>query len=208
MSSRPRASRKTKKTKKGKPQSEAMQVERLWKTIHQTKRNLKRWLNGSESSLSTNGSGVVPLTTLANSASITSCPDWASLATLYTAYRCHAIRVELIPYYPVPVYNGTVIVTVPSLICVFPWMSNNVPTTLGQALDVVGCRTKSGYERLLISNTYKGDPDAHLWTATTGAIGGGEQFGISCIGTSTACTASNFVWKILVNYLVEFRMVG
>ncbi len=200
--------RKSKKTKKSKPQSEAAQVERLWKSIHQTKRTLKRWLAASETSLSTSAGGVVPLTALANSASISVTPDFGSLATLYTAYRCHAIRVTLVPYYPVPVYNGTTLITVPSLICVFPWMSNNSPTTLAQAMDVNGCQYRSGYERLLISTTYKGDPDAHLWTSTASAIGGNENFGISAIGTSTTSTASTFVWKVLVQFLVEFRMVG
>ncbi len=187
---------------------EQQMISRLYKNVKNTKVIYERWVSNSEGTLSTSAGGVLALSTMANTATINASPDFASLATLYTAYRCKAVRVTWKPFYPVPVYNGAAVITVPSLIAVFPWTSNNVPTTLAQAQDVTGVKFSSGYEGGFIQTSYRGDPDAHLWTGTGSAIGSNEQFGISCIGTATASTASTVVWKIVPEYLVEFRMVG
>ncbi len=194
--------------KKKAPTSEAAVVERLYKTIHQEKRVIQRWVAGAESTLSTSAGGLVVLTTLANSASISTAADFASLAALYTAYRCKAIRVQCIPFQSVPYWNGTAPVYQPAAIAVYPWTSNTVPTTFAQACDVTGVKIVSGYKGCVISTAFKGDPDAHLWTGTGSAISGGEQFGISCIGTSTSAAATVSVWKVIPQYLVEFRMNG
>ncbi len=196
-------------SKKKPSKSEQQQVARLYKQIHQTKSNYQRWLAAPETVIACNGSGVVALATLANAATIqSSCPDFASLATLYTAYRCRAIRVRLLPLYLTPVWDGTVLRTAPCAIAVYPWMTNNVPTTFQQALDVTGVKVVSAYKADTVLTSYRGDPDAHLWTGTGSAIGSNEQFGVSCIGTALASTASLSVMKVLVDYLVEFRMVG
>ncbi len=199
-------------SRKGKPSrknmSEPAEVAKLYRQVHQTKIVYRRWLAGAESTISTSAGGVVALATLANAALISSTPDFSSLAALYTAYRCKAIRVQLLPILPAPSYNGAALQTSPSGIVVFPWTSNTVPTTFQQALDVTGAKVMSGYKGGVISTTYRGDPDAHLWTGTSGAITGNEQFGISCLGTATTSTASSGVWKVIPNYLVEFRMAG
>lgn len=194
--------------KNRKPVSEAAVVERLYKTVHQTKRIVRRWVAGAEATISTNGSGLVALATLANSAVISSAPDFASLAVLYTAYRCQAIRVQILSRFPQAVWNGTTVSYPPSAVAVYPWTSNSVPTTFAQALDVTGVKIKSGYQNFVITNSYSGDPDAHLWTGTGSAIGSGEQFGISVVGSTIASSASYPFWHVIPQYLVEFRMNG
>ncbi len=189
-------------------QNEDRSVARMYKQLHNEKVIYTRWVSGAEATISTSAGGVVALTTLANAALISSSADFASLAALYTAYRCKAISVQLLPLLPAPVYNGAAIQTQPSAIAVYPWTSNTVPTTFAQALDVTGVKVLSGYKGGFLRTTYAGDPDAHLWTGTGSAIGSNEQFGVSCIGTSTTSTASSGVWKVIPQYLVEFRMAG
>ncbi len=183
-------------------------VAKLYKNLHTEKVIYTRWVAGAEATISTSAGGVVALATLANAASISTASDFASLAALYTAYRCRAISVQLLPLLPAPVYNGAAIQTQPSAIAVYPWQSNTVPTTFQQALDVSGVKIMSGYQGGFVRTSYQGDPDAHLWTGTGSAIGSNEQFGISCVGTSTTSTASSGVWKVIPQYLVEFRMAG
>ncbi len=184
-------------------------MEKLYRTLHQEKRIYKRWMAGAELTVSTSAGGVVALATLANAAVINSTPDFASVAALYTAYRCRAIRVEIFPVYNVSgAYTGAAFQTLPPCVAVFPWTSNTVPTTFAQALDVTGNKLVSGWQHAVVSTSYRGDPDAHLWTGTGSAIGSSEQFGISCIGTAATTTASLAIWRVQVNYLVEFRMAG
>ncbi len=199
--------KKTPQSKK-KHASEQQQVDRLYRTIHVDKRIYRRWIAGAEANISTGAGGLVALTTVANAASVSSAPDFASLATLYTAYRCKAIRVQLFPFYPVTTYSAAGVIVMPVVVAYFPWQANNVPTTFAQAQDVSGVKMISGFKGAIVTNSYQGDNDAHLWTPTSSAIGGGEQFGISCIGTSTTATASTVVHKVIVDYLVEFRMTG
>ncbi len=183
-------------------------VAKLYKTIHQEKLIYERWIAGPEGTVTTTAGGIVALQTLANAASISTASDFASLAALYTAYRCKAIRVQLMAILPVPCYNGSALIYAPSCIAVFPSTSNTVPTTFQQALDVTGLKLMSGHQSGVVSTSWKGDPDAHLWTGTGSAIGSNEQFLISCIGTSTTATVSNVVWKVIPQYLVQFRMAG
>jgi len=199
---------KVKRNKGKSSQDEERQVARLYKNIHQSKVVYTRWVAGAETVVSTGAGGLVALTGLANAAGISVTPDFASLAALYTAYRCKAIRVEILPFLPTAVYSGAVLITQPTAIAVFPWTSNTVPTTFAQAQDTTGVKFISGYKGGVIMTSYKGDPDAHLWTGTGSAIGSNEQFGISCVGTATAATVNNSVWKVLPTYLVEFRMAG
>ncbi len=181
----------------------------MYKNVKQTKRIIQRWMAGAETSVSTNGSGLIALTTLANAASISSAPDFASLAAVYTTYRCKAIRVDLFPQWTVPVYNGTSIVYQPAVVCVFPSFANTVPTTFQQALDGTGMKLMSGYKGGTLMTSWKGDPDAHLWTGTGSAIGNSEQFLVSIVGTALATTSANaVVFRCIPQYLVEFRIAG
>lgn len=200
----PKSKPRTRKPKKG----EQQRVERLYKQLHVDKHIYRRWVAAAENNISTGAGGLVALTTVANAASISATPDFASLATLYTAYRCLAIRVQILPFYPVTTYSAAGVIVMPVVVAYFPWQANNVPTTFAQAQDVNGVKMISGFKGGVITNSYNGDTDAHLWTPTSSAIGGGEQFGISCIGTATSATASTVVHKVLVDYLVEFRMTG
>ncbi len=196
------------KQRKGRSETEDQTVARLYKNVHQQKVVYERWVAGTEASIATSAGGVVALTTLANAALISSTSDFASIAVLYTAYRCKAIRVDLFPYLTAPVYNGAGVTIMPTVVAMYPWTSNSVPTTFQQALDVTGLKLMSGYKGGTISTTWRGDPDAHLWTGTGSAIGSSEQFGISCVGTALATTASTTVWRVVPQYLVQFRMAG
>ncbi len=191
-----------------KPRSEEQQVFRMYKNIKGEKNILSRWLVGNETSVSTSAGGVVTLQTLANAASASATPDFSSFATVYTNYRVKALRVDLFPICTVPVWSGAAIQTEPSVIAVFPSFANTVPTTFQQALDSTGLKLMSGYKGGTCVTSWKGDPDAHLWTGTGSAIGNNEQFLISCIGTALASTASIVVFRCIPQYLVEFRIAG
>ncbi len=180
----------------------------MYKTLHTQKVIYERWIAAPELSIATGAGGTVALTTVANAATISGLSDFSSLANLYTAYRCKAIRARAFPYLPVPVYTGAAVTTMPAVVAIYPWTTNNVPTTFAQAQDVSGVIMASGYKGWTCMNSWKGDPDAHLWTATGSAIGSNEQFGISCVGTALASTATTTVYRVLVDYLVEFRMAG
>ncbi len=197
-------SRKQRKQARG----EEQQVARLYKAIHDVKRIYQRWMAGNETSVLTSAGGVIALATLANAAVINVTADFASMAALYTQYRCRAIRVDLFPYLVAPVYTGAAVSQPPPLVCVFPSFANTVPTTFQQALDVTGMKLISGYEKCTIMTSYKGDPDAHLWTGTGSAIGSNEQFLVSIIGTAATTTASLSIFRVVPQYLVEFRITG
>ncbi len=194
--------------RKGKKVDEEAQVSRLYKQIQINKGIYRRWVAGNEAAISTSAGGVVALATLANAALISSAADFASLAALYTTYRCRAIRVELYPYFCAPFWNGAASITMPPAVAVFPSFANTVPTTFQQALDCAGLKVMSGYKGGVIETSYRGDPDAHLWTGTGSAIGSNEQFLISCVGTASTSTASMTVFKVVPHYLVEFRITG
>lgn len=184
--------------------SEQAQVARLYQNIKMEKQIFTRWFAGAESTVSTTAGGVVALATLANAAGVSALSDFSSMATVYTTYRVKAIRVD---WFPVVVVNTTAI-TVPPIIAVFPSFANTVPTTFQQALDSTGLKLCSGYKQGSCMTSWKGDPDAHLWTGTGSAIGNNEQFLISCIGTAATSTASTAVWRVIPQYLVEFRIAG
>ncbi len=194
-----------KSNKQRKPRSEEAQVARLYKNIKQEKAIVSRWLSGAEATVSTSAGGVIALTTLANAASISAAPDFSSLAAVYTTYRCKAIRVDL---FPVHVVNTSAVLTCPPVVAVFPSFANTVPTTFQQALDSTGLKLMSGYKGGTIMTSWKGDPDAHLWTGTGSAIGSNEQFLVSCIGTAATSTASLSIFRVIPQYLVEFRIAG
>ncbi len=202
MRSRPR------KGKAKKPVPEKQRVERLYRNLLVEKRIYKRWVTGSPTTIAAGGGGVIALSTVANAASVSASPDFASIAALYTAYRVAAIRATVMAMVPVPFYTGVAVQTRPPVIAFWPWTTNTVATTFAQACDSTGVVLKSGYQTFVLANSYKGDPDAHLWTSTGSAIGSNEQFGISCIGDTPAGTASIDVYRVIPQYLVEFRMNG
>jgi len=197
-----------KKSSKKNNRSEDAQVMRLYKNIHQDKRVYQRWVAGPEGNVSTSAGGIVALTTVANAASISSCADFSSLAAVYTTYRCRAIRVDFFPYFTAPYYSGTVNISMPPVVAAFPSFANTVPTTFQQVLDSTGLKLMSGYRGGTILTSYKGDPDAHLWTGTGSAIGSNEQFLVSVIGTAGVVTVSTAVFRYIPQYLVEFRIAG
>ncbi len=181
---------------------------KMYKNLHDAKKIYSRWMAGNESTISTSAGGVVALTTLANAALISSTSDFASVAALYTNYRCRAIRVDLFPVVTTPVYTGAAVQTAPPVVCVFPSFANTVPTTFQQALDGAGMKLMSGYKGGTIMTSWRGDPDAHLWTGTGSAIGSNEQFLISIVGSAATSTASTAVFRVVPQYLVEFRITG
>ncbi len=195
---------KSNKGRKQQPRSEEQQVARLYRNLKMEKQVFERWYVGNEASVSTSAGGVIALQTLANAASVSALPDFASMATVYTTYRCKALRVSLFPTSCV----NTTAYTAPAVVAVFPSFANTVPTTFQQALDSTGLKLMSGYKGGVCMTSWKGDPDAHLWTGTGSAIGSNEQFLISCIGTALTSTASSVVFRVIPEYLVEFRIAG
>jgi len=161
----------------------------------------------SDSAVSTNGAGVIPATTMIATGSVTSCADWASCAAMYSSYRVRAIRVIALPAF----VANTTAVTVPALIYVVPYYGGVIPSTISGFADTSGAIAVSGYKSMKKSVdflTLNLDADSHLWTPTNTSITASEQFGIACMGTTTASTVSTLVWKTTYWFEVEFKIMG
>lgn len=152
--------------------------------------------------LSTNGAGIIVLSTLASSISVSTLPDFSAAATMWSAYRCRAIKVMVLPFYPV----NTTTITVPAAIAVGPYENGVNSTTFTGYMDGPRVKLCSGYKAYTFYADYRMNNDAQLWTPVSSAIAGAEAFGISCIGFSTAATVSTSVWAVQAWYDVELRM--
>lgn len=158
----------------------------------------------SISTITTNGSGVLPYQVVTGSSQISGFSDFSSLAALYTQYRAVAVRVTLMPYFPV----NTTSVVVPATVICCPYRGGLAPSSLAQFLESSNRFLLSGYKQYELTTHYEGDNDAHLWTQTTAAIGATEAFGLALIGQSVGATASTNVWNVMAEWLVEFRIAG
>ncbi len=154
--------------------------------------------------LTTNGSGVLPFQYLADSTQISSLADFSATAALYTQYRAVAVRVTLMPYFPV----NTTGVVVPATVIAAPFRGGLAPASLVQFMESTDRTIMSGYKQYVLTTHFQGDNDAHLWTQTTAAISATESYGLVILGQSVGATANTNVWNLLVEWLVEFRVSG
>lgn len=165
-----------------------------------------RKIGATEFTVSTNVSGVIALTTIGSSASVSSAPDFASCAVLYQLYRVRALVLQLFPTFPV----NTTAVTVPALVYVCPFFSGNSVTSIQGHIDATGTKFLTGYgtKREIITVDYRRDPEAHFWTPVSSAIPSNEAFGLTMVGTNLASTASTAVFRTVLHWIVEFKMAS
>ncbi len=174
----------------------------LFKRLNSQDVIVQRRMAANIATLSTNAAGVIVLTTLASSISVSTLPDFTSAASMWSAYRCKAIKVQVLPFYP----NVTTATTVPAAIAVGPYENGVNSTTFVGYMDGPRVKLCSGYKGYEFYADYRKNKDAQLWTPVSSAIAGAEAFGISCIGFSTASTVSTTVWAVQAWYDVELRM--
>ncbi len=174
----------------------------MFKQLNSQDRIVSRRMAANLATLSTNGAGNIVLTTLASTISVSTLPDFTSAATMFSAYRCRAIKVKVLPYYPIPLAA----VTVPAAIAVGPYENGVNSTTFTGYADGPRVKICSGYKEYTFYTDFVKNKDAQLWTPVNSAIAGAEAFGISCIGMSTTSTASTNVWAVQAWYDVELRM--
>ncbi len=161
----------------------------------------------TEVTLSANGAGLIPATTLASTNSVSVLGDFSSVAAIYSNYRVKAIRLTCNPYYPVPAWTGAAFITVSPLIVVVPFRSGLVPSTYVGFSESSEAKYASGYKGGVFTTTNKGYPDGHLWHPTNAVITSADSYGLAAMGQNLiAGTASVPVWAVNVEYLVEFSV--
>jgi hypothetical protein len=198
-------SRKTKpRSKKDTMTSDNARPERMYNRLQAHELTYVRKMGSPEFTVSTNVSGILALGTLASTVNVNLAPDFTALGGVYQMYRCRSIVVQVQPFFPV----NTTAVTVPALIYVAPFYSGNSLNSIQGHIDGTGTKICSGYKGYTFATDYKGDLDSHLWTPTSAAIAGAEAFGFTLIGTNVASTFSTVVWRCVIHYIVEFRMMG
>lgn len=204
---------RTQNKKKGRSRSsnaEQQQITlRAFGKVNTRQHTLVRRMASAEFTISTTAGGIISSQSIgASTNAYTNCPDFASAAGMYQLYRVRAIKVQLFPLWPIPVWNGASITTAPAYACVSPFYSNFGVTSLQGHLDATDMKLISGYKGGTFTTQYKGDPEAHFWTPVNTAVPAGESFGLVMQGTSTASTASIVIWRAVGWYLVEFKMAS
>jgi len=154
-------------------------------------------------SLSSNGTGYVPITTLASSNSVTALGDFSAVAGIYSNYRVKAIKLTANPF--VPNYTGMTYVS--PLIVLLPFRSGLLPTTFAGFVESSEAKYCTGYKGAMFSTSSKDYPDAKLWNPTNAVIAAADSFGIAVMGQNgTAGSINTYVWFYVVEYLVEFSI--
>lgn len=159
----------------------------------------------TSSYLNSNGSGLVPATTLCSTNSVSVLGDFSAVAGIYSNYRVKAIMVKAKPFYPIPLPSAAAFVT--PLIAVIPFRSGLVPTTWPGFIESSEVKYFSGYKEMSFSTSYKGYPDGKLWHPTNAVISSADSYGIACMGQNLVSGTVNLnIWCYVVEYLVEFSV--
>jgi len=155
-------------------------------------------------SISTDGTGRIPITTLASSASVSGLADFTLLAGLYLAYRVKAMKAT---WSPVFAANVAGIAPSPALLASASFTSGLAPTTYAQTLDSSSLKLHSGYaERSTAVIDWNGQLDAKLWTPTNAAVAAAESYGVFVVSDSSATVSqlSTLYFCGVAEYAVEF----
>jgi hypothetical protein len=158
--------------------------------------------------LATNASGFVPATQF-QSSGVTATYDWSGMSGRYLEYRVKALRVRVYPLANMNYANGTVVP--PTML-----MAADIKAGVGYVnASALACgsnlRVFRGYgsnEPIDVTCDWNGYPDAHLWTGTNAGIAATETYGfqIQDSATAPASAASTVYFRVLQEYVVEFRL--
>lgn len=155
-------------------------------------------------SVSTDGTGRVPITTLASSAAVSALTDFTKCAGLYLAYRVKCMRTTLNPVFQA---NVAGIAPSPATLVTFFFTSGVAAANYQDAIDSSGYRQHSGYSLKIVAQAdWKGQPDAQLWTPTTAAVTAAESYGIAIVEDTSATVSqlSTLYYTGVTEYDVEF----
>jgi hypothetical protein len=200
--SRPRAASSRKQVTVA---SETRRDLRAFGKVNASERIVTRRICAAATNISTTAGGLLLATTLASSSAASAASDFASYAALFTSYRVKAVKTTLLPYFPVPLFNGVGTVVVPPSIASSEFRGGLGGATYQSIADGAKSRFLSGYKSYALTADYSKDNDAQLWTPTTSAIPAAESYGILAMGTATAATANTAIWVANPEYLIEFR---
>lgn len=179
---------------------------RLFKQVAAVTRVVTRRIC-TQTQLSTNGAGVIPVTTLASSNAVTAYNDFSNMAALYSGYRVKAFKITACPLFPV----NTTVTVVPAWIAVIPFRNGLIPTTNAGFAESAGVIHSTGYgAKPKVFVTDSADyPDGKLWNPTNAVIASADSFGLAVMGqASPAATISLVVWYCLIESLIEFQVAG
>lgn len=185
--------------------SETTKDLRQFGQVNASTRIITRRVCGAVVNLSTNAGGLLVAATLISSSGASSSSDFGSLAALFTSYRVKALKVTLMPFYPVPYFNGVGTVVVPATVACSEFRGGLGGATYQAIADGSKCRYLSGYKSFTLTADYSKDNDAQLWTPTTAAVGATESYGLLVCGQATAASVNTLVWAVNPEYLIEFR---
>jgi len=155
-------------------------------------------------SVSTDGTGRVPITTLASSGAVSALSDFTKVAGLYLAYRVKAMQATLHPTFAT---NVAGVAPSPSTLVTFGFTSGLAAANYQDAIDSNDFKQHSGYAKGIRSAIdWTGNTDAHLWTPTNAAVTSAETYGVAIVEDSSATVSqvSTLYFTGVVEYVVEF----
>lgn len=159
----------------------------------------------TSSYVNSNGAGLIPVTTLASTNSVTALGDFSAVAGIYSNYRVKAIQVRAKPFYPIPLPSAAAFVS--PMIAVLPFRSGLIPSTWPGFIESSETKIFSGYKDMQAATSNKGYPDGKLWHPTNAVISAADSYGIAIMGQNLVSGTVNLnVWCYVVEYLVEFSV--
>lgn len=199
-----------KSTRKGAKRSTKPEITRMERAVNREVNVLKS-LNihfirriTSSGTVSTNGSGFIPITTIASSGSVSGLSDFSNVSGLYLEYRVRGMKATLMPINAV---NISGVAAPPAMLVTAFFSSGVAAVTFQQALDSSGAKFHSGYRTIVAEVDFKGNKDAQLWTPTTAAVTSAETYGIFITdsGVAPASSVTTTMYRLVAEYIVEFR---
>jgi len=151
-------------------------------------------------SISTNGAGVVAVNTTIDSTLVETAPatEWASFAARYQQYRVKSVKMIACATNPAASPGNAPVVP----LYVSDFIGSSVPSSAAQILADEGSRVISSKNDFTFRATWARNPNAKLWTPTSGAITTANSYGIA-FASNTAVTA---VSSLQFGYQLEFEV--
>ncbi len=193
---------RTKRTKGG-HDSRDLDVSRILRNIGNKMQIFERRI-AVRFSISTDGTGRVPITTLASSASVSALTDFTKCAGLYLAYRVKAMKATWNPTFSA---NVAGVAPSPSTLVTFLFSSGLAAASYQDAIDSSGAVQHSGYRMSASAETdWNGLLDAQLWTPTNAAVSASEAYGIAIVEDTSATISqlTTLYYTGIAEYVVEF----
>jgi hypothetical protein len=170
---------------------------------------VRRFTIGSQV-VSTNGFGIVPVTTNFQSDQCSQFPssEWASYAARFGQYRVLKFSMHLRP--TMPVNSGVIATNLLSSMYFSDFMSTTIPTTAVGIVSDRSFREFSTGRAIVYQTTWARNPNAKLWTPTSTAIPATSRYGIAyCSHPNVNLLPVNqILFTLYLEFEVELGQVG